>query len=466
MSEPTPPAGDPPRRPEPAEARGAGFRWQALFQRSTDAFFLLDRQRRLRFVNRAWEALTGLAAADVRLLSCKRKRQAAAGEALPDVLSRVLCPPAEVMQGEAGRARRRLPAADGRGWRWWDVEFLPLRVGGHPGGVLGRVLPVADETPADAVPLPEKLVDLRERVVRRYEFPPAESAVPAVRRLAEQARLAASVSAPVFLAGETGTGKETLARAIHYRGAHRERPLAALDCARLPPEAVAALLFADRGPAPGRPAAVYLREPGRLPRELQARLCDQLASGGAPRLFAGSRTPPAEDVRSGRLLGELFAAFPLVLELPPLRERPDDLSALLGHLLERANGDGGPRAPGLTPAARELVQSHPWPGNVRELFEAIGAARRHAAGRAIDVADLPASLRLRHAAGAAPPPERPLPLDALLEQAERRLIELALRRAKGNRGRAAEILGIWRARLLRRVEALGLDGGNPDGGSS
>jgi DNA-binding NtrC family response regulator len=74
----------------------------------------------------------------------------------------------------------------------------------------------------------------------------------------------------------------------------------------------------------------------------------------------------------------------------------------------------------------------------------------------IDTAHLPAPLRLRQAAGSAPVPDRPLPLDALLESVERRLIELALRRSKGHRGRAAETLGIWRARLLRRIEALGL----------
>jgi DNA-binding NtrC family response regulator len=111
----------------------------------------------------------------------------------------------------------------------------------------------------------------------------------------------------------------------------------------------------------------------------------------------------------------------------------------------------------LTPAAREIIFSHSWPGNVRELFAALSAARRRTSAAVIDVNDLPAPLRLRQAAGTTPAAERALPLDTLLEQTERRLIELALRRAKGHRGRAAEILGIWRARLLRRLEALGLD---------
>jgi DNA-binding NtrC family response regulator len=361
-----------------------------------------------------------------------------------------------VLKGEAGRARRRLPSGDGSGWRWWDVEFLPLRTEGRTDGLLGRVLPVPEETTPAALPLPERLVNLRERVVRRYDLALLDSDTPALRRLAEQVRLAAGVAAPVLLTGEAGTGKETIARVVHYRGPGRERPLAAVDCARLPAEAVAALLFGERGSTPGKPGAVYLREPGRLPRELQARLCTLIASGSGPRVLAGCRVAPAEEVRAGKLLGELYAAFPLVLELPPLRERTADLPALIQQALERANEEGTAKASGLTPAAREVMRGYPWPGNLRELFDAVASARRHAAGPLLDVADLPAPLRLRHAAGPAAAPERPLPLDALLEQTERRLIELALRRAKGHRGRAAEILGIWRARLLRRIVALGL----------
>jgi DNA-binding NtrC family response regulator len=116
----------------------------------------------------------------------------------------------------------------------------------------------------------------------------------------------------------------------------------------------------------------------------------------------------------------------------------------------------------MTAEAKEILRRHSWPGNLWELEETLAAARRHATGPQLEIADLPAALRLRQAAGRAPAAERPLPLDKLLEQTERRLIELALRRAKGNRGRAAEILGIWRARLLRRTEALGLGGASAD----
>jgi len=452
MTEPTPPGQDPGQAQNPRELRSPqAFRWQAFFQRSTDALFLLDGQRRLRFANRAWEALTGLASVEVRLLSCKRQNPASPGEALPDVLAHALAPPPEVLHGRTGRARRRLPGGDARGNRWWDVEFIPLQIGDRPGGILGRIRPFAEEIVHDAH-LPEKLVDLRERAVRRFNFTLFDSTLPIMRRLVEQARLAACNAAPVLICGEPGTGKETLARVIHYQSARREQSFATIDCARLPPVALAEVLFGERA----RTGAIYLREVGRLPRDLQLRLCAALNSEAGPRVLASCQGPPECEVRDGRLLPDLFAAFPLLITVPPLRERGADLPAVLQRVLERVNESNSTPAPTLSNEVREILLAHAWKGNLRELFDVLSHARRHASDTQIEVADLPASLRLCHAAGPAPAQERSLPLDSLLEQAERNLIELALRRSKGHRGKAAEILGIWRARLIRRIEALGI----------
>jgi DNA-binding NtrC family response regulator len=350
-----------------------------------------------------------------------------------------------------------VPAAGPGGQRVWDVEFLPLQGSGRFGGVVGRVIPRTEVTPPAATPLPERLIDLRQRCKSRFGYGLLDSSAPAMRRLTEQVRLATAITASVLLTGEAGTGKETLGRLIHYGSDRGESALAALDCARLPAEAIQRLLFGESLP-PGQPGAIYLREPSALPRDLQVRLCALIASGTGPRILAGCRSDPGEQVRSGRLLDDLYASFPLVLEVPPLRQRTEDLAALIERILERAGEGGGGKVGGLTAAAGEMVAGHSWPGNLSELSAVLSAARRRARGALIDATDLPASMRLRQAAGTTPPPERPLPLDALLEQAERRLIELALRRAKGHRGRAAEILGIWRPRLLRRLEALGLAG--------
>jgi transcriptional regulator with PAS, ATPase and Fis domain len=465
MTEPTPAAREPALPTGPSDVhRPHSFRWQAFFQRSTDALFVLDSQRRLRFVNRAWEALTGLSSTSVRLLSCKRHRPAAAEESLVEVLAHVLAPTPEVAGGAPGRVRRRLPAGDALGRHWWDIDFLPLQSDTKAVAILGRIHPV-DEAVAPLTPLPEKLIELRERTARFFDFSLLESCVPSVRRLGEQVRLAATMTAPVLLTGEAGTGKESLARLIHYQSAARERAFAAIDCTRLPAPALTELLFTERGEIPGRPGVLYLREPSRLPRELQVRVADLVAAESGVRLMAGCRGSPAQEVRAGRLVAALYSVFPLAFELPALRDRTADLPALVRSVLGRLSAGDRPRISGLSIETQEVFRQYAWPGNLRELFNLLAHSQKRASGSLLELADLPAPIRLIHAAGPAPAPDRSLPLDKLLEQAERRLIELALRRTKGHRGRAAEMLGIWRARLLRRIEALGIGGAeSPDPG--
>ena len=285
-----------------------------------------------------------------------------------------------------------------------------------------------------------------------------------MRRLAEQARLAVQTTVPVLLVGEPGTGKQTLARFIHYQGPMRERPFAAIDCVRLPLSALEEVLFGDFY---SRLGTVYLREPSRLPRNLQLKVCAALA---------GDRSPSRRAAHPGRLRRRSRpgdwrrTADPRIVCVAGRADRAsaaagarlDDLPALVGRLLERCNEEGEPRVRRLAPDVWDVL-AHPWPGNLRKLYAVLSAARRHAGGERITAADLPASLRLLRRMEETPGrrPERPLPLDALLEQAERRLIEMALQRAGGKRHRAAEILAIWKARLIRRMKALGL--GNPEG---
>lgn len=285
------------------------------------------------------------------------------------------------------------------------------------------------------------------------------SHLPSMHRLADQVRLAARIAEPAMLVGEAGTGKRTLARVIHYRGPRRDRAFAAVDCVHLPSAALVEFLFGERTQA--AVGTLYLAEPAWLPRDLQLRLCEWLTRPGqdakAPRFLAGRRGDPKHDISKERLLEELHCALsPLVLEVPPLRQRGDDLPALANWLLARANETGEPRVTGLTPAAWDLLRNHSWPGNLRELHDVLAAARLHAKGEILDVGDLPASLRLAQRLEAMPDPaaEPKIALDQVLEQAERRLIEQALRKARGNKTRAAELLGIWRQRLIRRMEAL------------
>jgi transcriptional regulator with AAA-type ATPase domain len=434
------------------------FRWQAFFQRTRDPLFLLNRQRRLLFVNRAWEELTGLPAARARGLVCSRRRPAS--PAPEDDVTRALCPPPEVLRGQGARVRRCLPRAEG-GRHCWDVDFLPFRDGDGTLGILGKITPAPGGEEVGPAGLPDKVVALRAALAGRYGLDSLVGEAPGQRRLVEQVRLAAGARPAVLLVGEPGTGKHWLARVIHGQGAASERAFAAVDCRRLPAAALADVLFGEAGllrrPGVG---TVYLREPAGLPRDLQARLVELLADPGpdTPRVLAGSSADLDEEVRLGRLLDELRCALgTLVLDVPPLRQRLADLPRLAERLLEQAAASDEVR-PRLTAAAWDTLRAYSWPGNLGELRGVLVSARLHAAGDVIDTGDLPGYLRVAAQLGQVPGPraEAPLPLGPLLEQVERRLIQLALHRARGNKSRAAELLAMWRPKLLRRMEALGL----------
>jgi transcriptional regulator with AAA-type ATPase domain len=454
------------------------FRWQAFFQRCAEPLFVLDRRLRLLFVNHAWEALTGMTAAQAHVLVCRRSRPTTVNDSTEDILAHALTPLPEVLHGDRGRVRRLLPGREAAE-RWWDIEFLPLRQEGEQGGylILGRIRPVPVVELAGDTPLSEKLVNLRQRRVERFSLDAWTSSVPAMRRLMAQVRLASQVTTPVLLVGEAGTGKQTLARTIHYLSARCDGACAALDCARLPAVAVATLLFGERTAGRAGLAAVYLREPACLPRDVQLRLCDTIArSSGAgaegttiPRILAGCTTPPAHEVRAGRLLDELACALgTLVIEVPPLRERRADLPGLVERLLERACADREGRITSLSADAWAVMRGYTWPGNLRELYTVLREACGRANGEQIRAAELPAELRRAVEREQAPPrpAERPLPLEQLLEEAERRLILLALRRTHGHKARAARLLSIPRPRLWRRMLKLGIVDTEEDSGSS
>jgi transcriptional regulator with PAS, ATPase and Fis domain len=435
-------------------SRQSSFRWQSLFQQTADPLFVLDRRLRLVFGNQAWEAVAQMPAAEALGLDCRRPRPPAVGDTWKDILAHALTPPAEAASGQPARVRRLLPGLESR--QWWQIDYLPLRRAARSGGcfLLGRIHVLSVE-PTDTAPLPERLVNLRERTASRWTLSLwSASKVPAVRRLVEQARLAVQVSSPVLLVGPAGSGKQSLARAIHCGSPGREKTFVGLDCQRLPIEAIAAVLLSANCSGLG---ALYLREPAALPRDLQLRLAESLGSADpatAPRLLAGSQTTLEAELAVGRLMAELGCLLgTLVIEVPPLRQRLDDLPDLVDYFLTRTTGE--------VPAAVavdvwEPLRSYSWPANLRELHAALATARRHAGKEPIAAAHLPAAIRrafvLSGTAGRSL--SRPLQLDYLLEEAERRLIEQALRRAGGNKTKAAQMLGIWRPRLLRRMEAL------------
>jgi transcriptional regulator with PAS, ATPase and Fis domain len=449
------------RPPSPNERRPSGesraVRWQAILHHSRDALFLLNHHRRLLAVNPRWEEVTDLPLVEVRGLLCRRR----AGEAGPlEALAAALAPPAEVFEGRGAHARRRI-AGFKRDVLWWDLDFLPIQDGKGRTRVLGKITPVSVEEAPRLAPLPERLATMRERLEPRFALDTIASESLTMRRVLDQVRLAGQSRVPVLIVGEAGTGKQRVARVIHHQGATPERSFATLDSA-LPPEALETALFGESGllSHPGL-GTLFLRDLPALPRDLQARLCDRLDTSpiAGPRLIGSCRADPLTEVRSQRLLDRLHATLAtLVIELPPLRDRRPDLPALAERMLATLAATGDKHVTGLTTGAWDVLRDYPWPGNLRELHALLAGAFRRCDAERIDVPHLPRTLRLRHAVEETPgaDPVRKLPLAEILEGVERKLMTFALQKSGGNKSRAAEMLGLWRMHLLRRMEKLGI----------
>ena len=284
-----------------------------------------------------------------------------------------------------------------------------------------------------------------------------------------QVELAAASRSSVLLVGPPGSGRQHLAAVIHYSAVRQEAqrgtvPLFPLDCSLLGPDLPDAMLkTAARGSVLGEPAAsgtLLLHRVDELSAAVQAELAGLLARRSpAARLMATAAEPLTELVRHGKFRDDLAAALStIVITLPPLVRRRDDLPLLAQLFLEDCNAAGTRQIGGFTPAALDRLDAYPWPGNLDELAEVVAEAHRRASGPEIDVAQLPEKLHWAAQAAARPRrPEETIVLDEYLEHIQRELIRRALLRAKGNKAKAARLLGMTRPRLYRRMVQLGLE---------
>lgn len=423
--------------------------WAALFQQTTDAVFLLNPRRRLRYVNKAFEKLAHVHADAVLHEYCHPRKIQKDITASRRALLQTLAAPAEVMAGRTLTVRRPVPPAK-LGPPWWDITFVPLREGDKLVGILGTIVQVGQPaSTAGGKGLSESLVALRQQAVARSRLDRFGGESLVARRLLAQAELAAKTLAPVWLTGGPGTGKESLARAIHYHGATRELAFASIDCAGLQPYLIRSLLFGHNGLAEtGRVGTIYLKSPGSLPSDLQVELIEwgELLADEC-RIVVGAGD-------GSGLVPELRAAFGVIeIQLPPLTEQLNELPRLVNAVADDP-------AVAATPEALAVLATWQWPGNLRELREVVRAAARRAGKGKIDVSHLPQSLRQSstnaRAAQAGIRAKPGLKLDEVLEQVERRMIDMALRKTKGDQTAAAEILGVYRSRLVRRLKVLGL----------
>ncbi len=316
----------------------------------------------------------------------------------------------------------------------------------------------------------------------RTRFHGLVGASPAMRRLYEQIEAAGAVRGTVLLVGETGTGKELVARALHECSATAHGPFVALNCAAVPHDLIESELFGYRRGAfsgatvdyaglfrAAQDGTLFLDEitemsaetQGKLLRALQERTVRPVgATREIPvnaRVIASTNRDPQVAVKEGRIRQDLYYRLHVnVLRVPPLRERLDDIPLLASHFIQLFGQRLDRKVPiaGIEPAALEALQRYSWPGNVRELANAIEAAFTFNRSGTISLNDLPEALAAAAGVRAATNGRSDTALS--LADAERSLIRRALADAKGNKCRAAELLGISRKMLYARMARYGL----------
>ena len=301
---------------------------------------------------------------------------------------------------------------------------------------------------------------------------------PATEKLREQIAKASTVTCPVLIVGETGTGKELVARAIHDHSPRRDKPFVPVDCAALAPSLMESELFGHaRGAFTGAQCAtrgllevadggtLFLDEIAELAPPYQAKLLRtlqerQIRPVGSTRyvkfegrIVAATNRDLREEIRRGNFRKDLYYRLSvLTIQVPALRQRRADIPLLVAYFLNKAAKDQPIRT--FSDAAISCLTAYDWPGNVRELENVVESAVALASGSVIGAADLPVDI-----VGA----DEPLPAEETLRELrhaltlrewERQAIERAMEQAHGNRLQAAKILGMGKTTLYRKLKEM------------
>jgi DNA-binding NtrC family response regulator len=325
---------------------------------------------------------------------------------------------------------------------------------------------------------------LRSQLEDRYQFGGILGHSRPMQKLFHLLETVARSSSTILITGETGTGKEVVARAIHHNSARRSHRFVALNCSAIPETLLEAELFGHvRGAFTGAVGArqgrfeqahkgtLFLDEVGTMSTALQMKLLRALQEREFERIgdsqtikvdvrvIAATNSELSKMVAEGSFREDLYYRLHVIpIQLPPLRDRRDDIPVLVKHFLEKF-------APGMamqvSQGAMRSMMAYQWPGNVRQLENAMERAVALSAGRReVAVADLPVEVQATPEATTTPFvdfPDHGLDLPAYLATIERDLIQRSLERTGGNRNKAAELLRIKRTTLVEKLKRLGHD---------
>lgn len=447
---------------------------EAILESISDGVFTVDNEWRVTSFNRAAEEITGI------------PREEALGRLCSEVLRSSLCADDCPLRDtiSSGKPLINKPcfiiSADG--------ERIPISVStavlrDEKGDVIGGA-----ETFRDL----SEVEDLRSQLEGRFHIGDMISRSPSMRIVFEQVEAVAASDCTVLVQGETGTGKELLARAIHGMGARRKGPFVAINCGALPDSLLESELFGYRkgaftGADRDKPGRFALAEGGtlmldeiaevspamqvRLLRVLQEQTYEPLGATRSVksdvRIIAASNRNLGEMTRAGEFREDLYYRVNVVcIELPPLRRRKEDIPLLVEHFISAFKRKQRRVMDGISDEALSLLMMHEWPGNIRELENVIERAFVLCTGDEINTTHLPRELSGQTMAGSKAGDvtgEKTSDIASLKRVTERQAIQRALEANGGNRQAAARELGMHKTTLYRKLKALGIELPDRDG---
>ena len=323
---------------------------------------------------------------------------------------------------------------------------------------------------------------LKKELKERYRF---ESIIGTGTKMQEIYNLIAKVAdtdSTILIQGESGTGKELVARALHFNSSRQHQPFVAINCSALPENLLESELFGHKKGAftgavqekvglfeEAHLGTIFLDEINSMPLQLQTKLLRvlqerQLRRVGDTRtipinvrVLAATNEPLYEKIKAGTFREDLYYRLAVIpLEIPPLRERTDDIPLLVHHFIQKNATQTNSEPKKISPEVIESLLHHPWPGNVRELENAIERACALCEEGVIRVSDFPPQVIRKYCANADSSGTAPLPvgqsLDQFIRDHEQRFIEETIKHNAGSRESAAKMLGISMATLYRKLD--------------
>ena len=441
---------------------------EAILESISDGVFTVDNDWRITSFNRAAEEITGT------------PRDQAIGQLCSEVFRSSMC---------ENHCALRQTLADGKpiinrtGYMInADGERIPISIStavlrDKRGRIIGGAETFRDLSEVEA---------LRKELSGQRQLGDLVSRSPVMHDIFQLITAVAASSSTVLIQGETGTGKELVARAIHSLSERADQPFVAVNCGALPDTLLESELFGHKKGAftgaiadkPGRFAvagrgSLFLDEIGEISPALQVRLLrvlqehqfEPLGSNRSEpchaRILAATNRNLEEMVEKGEFRRDLFYRIQVVqIDLPPLRRRMEDLPLLVDHFIQRFNQLQHKNITSVTPAALSALMAHHWPGNVRELENVVERAFVLCRSNAIDLPCLPTTLQQGAADSGAQA------IRASRQQHERQVILAALKRNQFNRAATARELNIHKATLYRKISALHITLPDHDGRST